>query len=1039
MSLRRWKRTIPKLLGRIRLALAGLWRGFRATWRWLKKRRRGLKLLLLALLLGLGALALRAYDPVRRAARNLAQARILQEAHQPEAALPYLHEAAALQPQEARYALEEAAALDALQRYDQAEDALRQALTRLPDDPGLLAAIGQVLLRRGRTAEAAAILVPLAPRIRSHPDAGFACQALTATAEVLALRGELLPAERMLKDALARRSPLGSPATWALREHARLGLAQVLLFQRRASEAEAALRQGLKEVPGSAGLRLALARLLSTTGRSEESALLLEALVADAAPPLRVDAAVAAVDLRIRLGQGERALEVAHALPASEARVVVTYGRGVIALARGEPAPARAAFQELAGLLPSSARPLLLEAQAALQASDLRAAHELLLKALEKDPNGREAQRALLELEERQGDLAAVRARAAALLEDPVLRALAVKTLFALHAREDDARGGLQRLEALAQRYPDDLTVRAYAAVFGILSGQVQAGVQELSRLAGQGGLPAAFSLLASAREGTSDSLEAIELLAGLAEREVSFAPARLVLAQIYERLGRLDLATREVDAALAHDPSDTTARFERARLALQVEDVPRALGELEALRAAGVPPERLLALLDLLADRLLASARDPRPDEVDLARRLLLEAARLAPGEARPEARLGRVLLLQGSLTPAREAFARALAVGPELVGAHGGAAVDLLEGKIEAATAALRAALSATGDPRFGAALAAATALSGNPAGAAEALLPWLSVAGEAPEARVFQGMLLALAAQPGPAEAVLQGVPLPAPVREGALHPAARPEELREVLEQLALFCLGLLPEARQRSARAVSSDVGVLQVWWALRPLRQGGDPRLRVQLARRLMDACPADRQAALELSEALIAAGEFEPARALLAEIAAEGKTPDPELETRLGQLSQQLGRTDEARAAYERALKSPVPPLVALNNLANLLADDPARRAEALGYARKAWERAADRSETWDTLGWLLFLSGQAEEAEAHLAWAATLAPGNPTIRYHLARVLVARGKSRRAKNHLQLAVLLGRQFAEEEAAQAMLRELHQNREGGE
>lgn len=199
----------------------------------------------------------------------------------------------------------------------------------------------------------------------------------------------------------------------------------------------------------------------------------------------------------------------------------------------------------------------------------------------------------------------------------------------------------------------------------------------------------------------------------------------------------------------------------------------------------------------------------------------------------------------------------------------------------------------------------------------------------------------------------------------------------------------------------------------------------------MRLARRLHEACGPSREAALGLAEALAAVDELAPARDVLAALPRTDGALDPELDTRLGVLHQRLGQRDEARAAFERAIAAEPAPLVALNNLANLLGEDPARASDAVRLARRAWERGADRSETWDTLGWALFLAGQHEEAEAHLAWSATLSPANPTVRYHLARALVARGKPQRARNHLQLALMLGRRFDEGEAAQALLREL--------
>src|SRR6185295_15353082 len=98
-------------------------------------------------------------------------------------------------------------------------------------------------------------------------------------------------------------------------------------------------------------------------------------------------------------------------------------------------------------------------------------------------------------------------------------------------------------------------------------------------------GLPNAFALLAGAEERSSDALEAIERLAAIAEKDARFAPARVTLAAMYERLGRDDLAMRQLEAALADRPGLRDARVARARLCERRGDLASAAEELERLR----------------------------------------------------------------------------------------------------------------------------------------------------------------------------------------------------------------------------------------------------------------------------------------------------------------------------------------------------------------------------------------------------------------------------------------------------------------------
>lgn len=1032
---RRWRKLGPRLRGRLRISAEGILSGGRRLRRFLARRRR--KLLAASLvacsLAGL-LLVLRAWSPGRRANLLGGRAAILLQSGQVEEAADVLAEAQRLAPDAPRHAIARADALVQLRRLEEAEGCLRGALERVPGDLGVQAALGGVLLTRGRTGEAVTLLAPLLPRFESHQDASFACQALTTAGQALAARGELGLAEAALRKASAARSPIGSAAPPALRERALVALCGVLQVQRRTSEVEAALRDGLRASPDSAALGLALARLLERAGRVEEAVHLLEPIVTREGP-YRFEAAGALSDLLIRVGRLERAEAIRRQLPEGQQAPLSAAAEGRVALLRGDLEAARQAYARLADLVTGQARPLLLEAGAAAAAGQLDRARAAASRALEREPGNQEAERTLLELEERAGDLQAVRARAERLLEEPVLRGLAIRTLFALHARDDDAQGGLARLESLRARYPADLSVRAYLAIFRVLAGQVQEGVRELSDLAGQEGLPAAFALVASAREGTSDALEAIELLAALAEREESFAPARLVLAQIYARLGRLDLAAREVDATIQLGAAPPEARLLRARLALQGDDLPRALAELEAIKAAGAPPREVVPLLDTLADRLLDPRRDPREDDVLLAARLLEQAVALEPARGQAHARLGRAQALQGLVEQAELSYARALELSPELPAAHGAASLAFLRGDAALAAARLRTARAATGDPRFGAALAAACALTGEAAAAREALRSWVAQTGDCAEGRVAAVLLQAEdVARTGVPEEVLESARGAAAERvEGG--PGAR---TREALELFGLWGLGSFPEARLRSARIARDHPGdPLLLWWAQRPLLSGGDPRLRVQVAELLAGAAPSSLAAGLELAGALRVSGDQEgEGRALEA---LRGRfASDRELALRLGMYHARAGHREAAIAEYRRAIVGDEPPLAALNNLACLLVEDAAQREEGLELAWQAWRRGAGLGETWDTLGWALLLSGQVEEAERRLSWAATLRPAQPSVRYHLARALAEGGKRARALNHLRIARLMARPFPEQETARALELELELQLEQG-
>jgi tetratricopeptide (TPR) repeat protein len=90
----------------------------------------------------------------------------------------------------------------------------------------------------------------------------------------------------------------------------------------------------------------------------------------------------------------------------------------------------------------------------------------------------------------------------------------------------------------------------------------------------------------------------------------------------------------------------------------------------------------------------------------------------------------------------------------------------------------------------------------------------------------------------------------------------------------------------------------------------------------------------------------------------------------DPILHGLIGDIAAELGQNGEAEAAYRAGLALNPKFSRLMNNLAWLLRDDPARRAEAIGLARKAVMLRPDGSAAWDTLAELLFRSGEYEAA---------------------------------------------------------------------
>jgi Flp pilus assembly protein TadD len=74
------------------------------------------------------------------------------------------------------------------------------------------------------------------------------------------------------------------------------------------------------------------------------------------------------------------------------------------------------------------------------------------------------------------------------------------------------------------------------------------------------------------------------------------------------------------------------------------------------------------------------------------------------------------------------------------------------------------------------------------------------------------------------------------------------------------------------------------------------------------------------------------------------------------------------------------------------------------------------------------NTYGWVRYRRGQYGEAVSYLRRAATAAPDNPLMHYHLGMALLASGEPEAARTELERAVESTQPFAGREAAQRAL-----------
>lgn len=182
----------------------------------------------------------------------------------------------------------------------------------------------------------------------------------------------------------------------------------------------------------------------------------------------------------------------------------------------------------------------------------------------------------------------------------------------------------------------------------------------------------------------------------------------------------------------------------------------------------------------------------------------------------------------------------------------------------------------------------------------------------------------------------------------------------------------------------------------------------------------------------LALANLEMSQSQFAPALARLKKLKApETGTPDRELYDRLlATAYHQTADLDAAQAAYRRILEtSPNDPTV-LNNLAYLLSEDLNRPADGLPMAERAAQVAPNNAQFLDTLGWVQWRAGQADNAYNTLRRSVSRAPFAAN-NFHLAEVLLARGDRPTAVKTFETSLRLAEQTGDRRIAEAAAKRL--------
>ncbi len=140
--------------------------------------------------------------------------------------------------------------------------------------------------------------------------------------------------------------------------------------------------------------------------------------------------------------------------------------------------------------------------------------------------------------------------------------------------------------------------------------------------------------------------------------------------------------------------------------------------------------------------------------------------------------------------------------------------------------------------------------------------------------------------------------------------------------------------------------------------------------------------------------------------------------------------LHQAQGRTDDARAAYQRILALDSRAVVANNNLAYIYADEGKDLDMALQMAQTAKAASPDDPDVNDTLGWVYYKKGMGVQAVGPLLQSTRINPSKPIYHYHLGLAYQQAGEKDKARAAIEHALSLG-DFSEAPAARRALENL--------
>ena len=484
---------------------------------------------------------------------------------------------------------------------------------------------------------------------------------------------------------------------------------------------------------------------------------------------------------------------------------------------------------------------------------------------------------------------------------------------------------------------------------------------------------------------------------------------AKILLAQIYHDMGRPTAAEAVLEELLAAAPDSVSALQMQGMVKLELSKPDEAEKLFE--KVVQHDPKSLGARMGLA---IVERARG----QLDQAATELEAIAKERPELAATHFELGRTRLMQRQLEPALRAFDRAEQTSPDPAVTRARVAGLLAAaGERDRAIAKAQASLASTNAAPLAHAVLARLYLEKGQPDLAERELQ--NAVKELPQNMAPRLQLARFyLAQRRPADAV-------AAAQEAEKVAPRNPEPLAVQID-------GYLAQGKADDAVATAARLRALQGETAFSYVLYGvvnekaGRPADALAAYQVALDKEPHLLTAARARASLLERQQRVPEARQLL-EATAQGRPQAVEPLIDLAALEERAKNPSGAVAAYRRALaRAPDSPPI-LNNLAYLLAADPATSAEAVTLAEKAFAGAPNSAAVADTLGWALYHKGELARAEELLTRVVKVAPASGEVRYHLGMVYAKQGKTEDARRELEAALKTGQFKSADEARRAL------------